>query len=280
MRDSDYDLWCKALQGDAVPLLEYQPEGAVADVAPSLNSVFIVTTDPDGAQHGTVALAGPGGAPVFGAPEIPQSFRVERIEHDDTHWTLHAADGRTLRATPGQFANQPPLIAEDHNPCYQAHLEQSWDAIARVYAHDAPDRPVPEISDEVLGDFEFDEDLYQYSATFEHAPNRTFVCFGAAEPERIRELLPSVRALLKDYERVHKAGLQYLWDHRPEAEPWEGTEAAFFSKVFAFRMDIYYSGDFILNYSDANAGFFADGSWMAVHFRGENATPVMLSVEG
>jgi len=280
VRDSDHDLWCKAVQGDAAPLLENLPEGAVAGIARSLNSVFVVETGTDGRQTGTVALAGPTHWPVFGVQDIPCSFRVERIDHDDKHWILHAADGRTLTATPGQFANQPPVLSQDHNPRYQAHLEQSWEAIARMYANDAPDRPVPEISDEVLGGFEFDEDLYEYSATFEPPSDQVYVHFGAAEPERIKALLPSVRAVLEDYERIRQAGLRYLWELGPDEQTSEEAEAEFFREPIAFRLDVYYSGDFKLNYSDGGAGYFTDGYWMAVHFRGEDATPVKVSMKG
>ena len=288
MRDSDHDLWCKAVQGDAAPLLENLPEGAVAGVARPLNSVFVVEPGPDGRQTGTVALARTANRPVFGVQDIPGSFRVQRIDHDDRHWILHAADGRTLKATPGQFANQPPILDEQNNPCYQAQLEQSWEAIARMYANDAPDRPVPEISDEVLGGFEFDEDLYEYSATFEPPSDQVYVRFGAAEPERIKAMLPSVRTLLDDFERIRQSGLRYLWDRwlrylwdrGPDDQTSEQAEAEFFREAIAFRLEFYYSGDFILNYSDGGAGYFADGYWMAVHFRGEDATPVMLSMEG
>jgi hypothetical protein len=280
VRDSDHDLWCKAVQGDATPLLENLPEDAVTGVARALNSVFVVETDPDGRQTGTVALAGPADWPTFGAQDIPRSFRVQRIDHDDRHWILHATDGRTLRATPGQFTNQPPVLSEDVNPSYQAHLEQSWDAIGRMYANDAPDRPVPEISDELLGGFEFDEDLYEYSATFEPPSDQVHVHFGTAEPERIRALLPSVRTVLEGFEPIRQAGLRYLWDRSPDDPAAQEAEAEFFREAIAFRLDVYYSGDFILNYSDGGAGFFVDGYWMAVHFRGGDSTPVMLTIEG
>jgi hypothetical protein len=93
----------------------------VACVAPELSSVFHVV-----GREGALAMVGATGGGSVSVVDVPASFVIERIERDGAQFVVTAADGRQVRGTPEQFANQPFLIGPDVNPAYEQQLEREW----------------------------------------------------------------------------------------------------------------------------------------------------------
>jgi hypothetical protein len=166
-----------------------------------------------------------------------EEFHVQRIDHSNEHFTLHAVDGRSVQGTPGQFLRQPRVLPEDCNPDHDAHLEEALMATPSLPAHDAPRSSWPPVHDELLGDIVFDDSRYEYGASFAGPDGPLEVVFDCAGPEQVRSLLPHV------------------------------------------RRDVLRSGDYAVHFGDSDASYFMEGYWLAVHYRSDEGTPVMASVE-
>ncbi|MFJ2629416.1 hypothetical protein ACIO6T_40170 [Streptomyces sp. NPDC087532] len=234
-------------------------------------------------QKATLAGLRVGGGGMESYIALPRTFHVKRINCDDRHFTLHAADGRSVRATPAQFVERPMVLPRDVNPSYETHLEQSLAAIPSMYTRDAP-LPPPTIHDEILGVIEFNESTHEYLAHIRdqgYSDDLIVVRFMDASAERVKALLPGVHRILADYERIRRKGIDYLWDHGPDDEGTDEEKVAFVEAVVGGILDIYYSGDFTMGFGDdEDSSYFPDGYWMEVHFRRDNLLPVVISMEG
>jgi hypothetical protein len=277
----DLAVWDKALTGDEGPLWETLAGGSLVCVAPQLSAVFVVEPVDDGGQKATLARS-VGGYGMEAYTELPRTFHVMRIDYDDRHFTLHATDGRSVRATFAQFVEQPMVLAQDANPSYDTDLEQSLAAIPSMYTRDTP-LPPPTIHDEILGVIEFDERTHEYLAHIRdqgYSDDLIVLRFMDAPAERVKALLPGVHRILADYERIRREGIDYLWDHGPDDEGTDEEKAAFVKAMVGFGLHIYYSGDFTMAFGDnEDSSYFLDNYWMEVHFRRDNLMPVMVSME-
>lgn len=269
----DLEIFAAALRDDKRLRREAGPD-AVFCVAPELHSVFLVQKAEDGTQAGTVAIVGSGGG-VVGVVDLPRSFQVRTITHDDARFALTSADGRTATGTPDQFDAHPRLVAESVNPRYQEQLEEIFlnTHLLRNRAVAGIDAPT---TDQGLDGPELDEIIRLGEAMVTVADEELWLKFDNAWPEKVSELLPHTRDLLARLDHLGRAGAEFLW---AEVSPGDEPESDFLEMMTPTSLVMFLTGDFEIHYEGiSDTEYYMDGYWPAVHFLA-NGTPVDHAIE-
>ncbi|MFD8783644.1 hypothetical protein [Kitasatospora sp. NPDC059599] len=260
-----------ALNGDTEELRRAVGAGGLICVAPELSSVFVVRTAADGAQTATVDLPG---STAF--VRLPRSFRVRRIGHDSERFTLTSADGRSVTGTPRQFSTGYKVIAEEHNPWYEQHVEEAFLAtglrpegllptrILHVGTTPEPAEPRPE---------------GRTAGSAAAVPGRRLeMWFDSAGPEKTAELLPHARRLVAEFDRIRRDGTAFIWTAFAEGDETEEEKARFPEVMTPHTLVVYRSGDFEVHFEEPGNRYFMDGYWPAVQYRAD-LTPVHVTIE-
>lgn len=273
----DLDVFAGALRGDGASLETLRQGAHALCVAEELSSVFRVAAGADGGQEAQLAQVGSGGGSVSPV-SVPRSFRVEHIGHDTRHFTLHAADGRTVRATPWQFSSHVKLLFAECNPLYEAQLDEAFAATPLLPDRDPEPERTPPVSDPVLGTIPFDEGTSEYGATLTVGDLSVWLSFDGADVDRVTELLPRARDLVTDFASVERTGREFLW-----SEGSDGTETAqarehYLDSLEPSGLVLYRTGDFEIHFDDTSGDHYLDGYWPVACFRSDR-TPVSSYVE-
>ncbi|MEV1119306.1 hypothetical protein AB0I91_29990 [Actinosynnema sp. NPDC049800] len=273
-----FESFASALSGDDRELRAAAGPDGIVCVAPDLASVFLVQVGADGTQSTTLAIVREGGGSSVNRIEVPASFRISGIRHDHEHFTLTAVDGRTAHGTPRQFVEERKLLDEEHNPRYHEQLEEVF-----LATHLIPVRDWSEAVDAVTTDRGLDgpgvEEIVRLGQAQVVAGDLDLsVTFDGAGPEKVAELLPHVRDLLAEFDRVSRDGLEFLWDKSSDGSEPDGAKARFLTELVPAELVVYRSGDFEIHFVDTTESYYLDGYWPAVQFTAD-ATPVSETVE-
>ncbi|MFE4177311.1 hypothetical protein ACFRR7_35625 [Streptomyces sp. NPDC056909] len=269
-RMHDLKVFAAALTGeDALARSLAGPDGVLC-VAPALSSVFLVEPAAGGGQTGTVAVVGASGGGMVSLVELPRSFQVLRIGHDQDGYVLTREDGRSVRGTPAQFAAHPKLVDREHNPAYEEHLEEAFLATRLIPAHDGTAHAGTE--DGGTGDGT------EYGGTVHAAGLDIELSFDCAGPEKTAALLPHARRLVADFARIRRAATEFLHAWGAEGDGTDEERLGFAAAMVPTGLVVYRSGDFEVAFEDTSGTYFLDGYWPNIVFRAD-MTPVDLTVE-
>lgn len=271
-------MFARALRGDRASLEILRRGAHVLCVAEPLSTVLRVVAEPDGGQEAVLATVGASGGGTVLRLAVPRAFRIDAAGHDATHLVLRAADGRTVRATPGQFGTHVRLLPPDHNPLYEEQLAEAFLAAPLLPRGDwRPDR-TPPVRDEGLGVVTFDRDLVDYgvAVTLDDRPLR--LSFDAADAGRTAELAPHARRLAEALPSIGAAGGEFLWSWGADGTEPAEEKARFLDALRPDGLVVYRSGDFEVHFDDTSGDYFPEGYWPAVRYRADR-TPVSVSVE-
>jgi hypothetical protein len=265
-----------AIEGDDTELRNVAGPDAIIRVAPDLSSALVVRPTSEGKQAGTVAILHEGGGSTVARFGVPRSFRVTAIDRDGEEFVLTAEDGRTVHGTPDQFAADPLLIDEEHNPRYAEQREQIF-----YERHLLPPKrftsPVePPATDAALS--EPDAVIEAGEAMVKLGEDELWLSFECAGPGKVAQLLPHARELLADIERIGRDGAEFMWSRTAEADETEEDRDEFFEVARPTSLVIYVSGDFAVHYEETTEIYVMDGYWLAVQFTADR-TPVIHYVD-
>ncbi|MCQ0022856.1 hypothetical protein M4914_07750 [Streptomyces somaliensis DSM 40738] len=272
------EVFARALRGDRESLEALRRDARVLCVAEALSTVLHVVAEPDGGQRAVLATVGPSGGGIVSLLEVPRSFRVEDAGHDATHLVLRAADGRTVRATPGQFRAHVRLLPPEQNPSYEEQLTEAFLAAPLRPEGDWPSDRTPPVRCEGLGTIAFDADLVGYGVAVAFGGRSLWLSFDAADAGRTAELAPHARGLVEALTSVGAAGGEFLWHWGSDGTESPEEEARFLDALRPGSLVVYRSGDFEVHFDDTSGDHFPEGYWPAVRYRADR-TPVAVSVE-
>ncbi|MGW6745284.1 hypothetical protein ACWGDX_31870 [Streptomyces sp. NPDC055025] len=268
-RMRDLKVFAAALTGEDTLARSLAGPDGVLCVAPALSSVFLVEPAAGGGQTGTVAVVGASGGGMVSLVELPRSFRVLRIGHDQDGYVLTGEDGRSVRGTPAQFAARPKLVGREHNPAYEEHLEEAFLATHLIPADGGT-------AHAGTGD---GTQYGQYGGTVHAAGLDIELSFDRAGPEKTAALLPHARRLVADFARIRRAATEFLHAWGAEGDGTDEEERlGFAAAMVPTDLVVYRSGDFEVAFEDTSGTYFLDGYWPNIVFRAD-MTPVDLTVE-
>lgn len=265
-----------AIKGDDSELRQEAGPDAMILVAPDLSSALVVRPTTEGKQEGSVGIVREGGGSTLGRFDVPASFRVAGIGRDGKEFVLTADDGRTVHGTPAQFAVDPMLLDEEHNPHYAEQLERVFHErhlLSEEQFGTADESPAADVT---LADEDAVAEACEAMVTIgEHELWLSFECGG---PEKVRQLLPHTRGLLADIERIGREGAEFLWSRTVEGDETEEEKAEFLEIARPTSLVVYVSGDFSVHYEETSEVYVMDGYWLSVQFTADR-TPVDHSIE-
>lgn len=265
-----------AITGDDTELREVAGPDAMIDVAPDLSSVLVVRPTTEGKQAGTVAIVREGGGSTLAEFDVPGSFVVTGIGRDGAEFVLTADDGRTVHGTPAQWAVDPMLLDEEHNPRYAEQLEQVFHERHLLAQEQFATADVSPAADVRLADEDAVAEACEAMVTI--GERELWLSFECGGPEKVRQLLPHTRALLADIERIGRDGAEFLWARHVEGDETEADKAEFLEVARPTSLVVYVSGDFAVHYEETSEVYVMDGYWPAVQFTADR-TPVDHTVE-
>lgn len=265
-----------AIEGDDTELREVAGPDAMISVVPDLSSALVVRPTTEGKQAGTVAVLHETGGSTLARFAVPQSFHVTGVSRDGAEFVLTAADGRTVHGTPDQFAAEPLLLNEEHNPRYAEQREQIFFERHLLPPKRFTSPAEPPAADVALAD----EDAVAEAgeAVVKIGDNEVWLSFECGGPGKVRQLLPHARGLLADVERIGREGAEFLWARHTEGEESEADKAEFLAVARPTSLVVYVSGDFAVHYEETSEVYVMDGYWLAVQFTADR-TPVDHTVE-
>ncbi|AXX30900.1 hypothetical protein KCV87_02390 [Actinosynnema pretiosum subsp. pretiosum] len=212
-----------AVHGDDAELRALLGPDDLVHYAPELH-LGVVVRQQEAGQAVTIALCGQG-APPSATLEVPPSFRITEVRHQDGELRLLTEDGRVARGTPHRFRDVQ-LVPAEFNPRYR---EQCVDVLTT--AHLRPEET--EYAERRAGD------------------RTVLVDLDSAHPERARELEPRLAGLLDRFAALERAALELvsagIVGGPEEREP-------FIAAFRAVSLRVYLSGDFELHLSELEKG--------------------------
>ncbi|MBG0833137.1 hypothetical protein HS041_36140 [Planomonospora sp. ID67723] len=264
----DCSVFAAALNGDDTQVRDLAGPDGVFCIAAELCSVFLVEVTADGTQQGTLAY--PRGITRV---ELPRSWPVHRIDHDREHFILTSTDGRSVHGTPRQFAAYPKILPAEHNPSYQEHLEEAFLATHLLPPHPPPPGTYASLAEPMLGGHHID-DVVQGTVQVPAAGRDLWVGFDHAGPEKVAELLPHTHRLLAAFDRISRAGTDFLWNRCVDGTESEEERAGLPDAIVPTNLIVYRSADFEVHFQDVSGRYFPDDSyWPCVWYRAD-MTPV------
>jgi hypothetical protein len=271
-------IFAGALRGDGVSLDALQRDARALCVGTELSAVFRVGTDPDGEQQAVLATVGPAGGGIVTRVALPRTFRVERITHDADRFTLRAADGRTVSATPAQFGTHVLLLPPDDDPQHEARLTEAFLATALLPDRSwTPDR-TPAVHDPLLGTITHTLGSGGYGTDLALDDRDIRLTFDGAGVERVTELLPHARNLVAGFARIEADGREFLWSWGRDGTETADEERRFRAALCPGALVVYRSGDFEVHFDDTSGDHLPEGYWPVVRHRADR-TPTSVSVE-
>ncbi|MFF2024355.1 hypothetical protein ACFVW2_21445 [Streptomyces sp. NPDC058171] len=267
-----------ALRGDGVSLDSLRRGARALSVGTELSAVFRVGTGSDGEQQAVLAAVGPSGGGTVTRVALPRAFRVEHLTHDATHFTLRAADGRTVRATPEQFATHVLLLPPDDDPRYEVRLTEAFLATALLPDRSWTPERTPAVHDALLGTISYARGAGGYGTDLVLGDQDVRLTFDGAGVEKVTELLPHARDLVAGFAPVEAAGRGFLWSWGRDGTETADDERRFKDALCPGALVVYRSGDFEVHFDDTSGDHFPDGYWPVVRHRADR-TPTSVSVE-
>ncbi|MCP9958877.1 DUF2262 domain-containing protein [Streptomyces sudanensis] len=272
------EVFARALRGDRASLDSLRRGADVLCVARGLSAVLRVGAGPDGGQEAVLAVVGSSGGGIVSRLEVPRAFRIVEAGHDATRLTLRASDGRTVRATPGQFRSHVRLLPPDRNPAYEEQLTEAFLATPLLPDADwTPDR-TPPVRDGVLGTIAFDEALADYGVAVVLGGRSLRLSFDGAGAGRVAELAPHAGKLAEALRSIGEDGAEFLWTWGADGTEPAEEKARFLGALRPAGLVVYRTGDFEVHFDDVSGEYFAEGYWPAVRYRADR-TPVSASLE-
>ncbi len=239
----------------------------------------VVIETVDDHQYVRIANAGTGTDTVR---ELPDAFQVVAVEQDGDLVVLCAADGREVRATPGQLALPGMVIPAHLNPDHQTDLAAELFGLGTVPALDADGpRLTATLHDEQLGEITFDPVDGVVAHDVPTSVGTIQVRFWAAGHDRVKTLLPLAHELLSQLAQVRDAAVEFLWQWGATGGDTAEGHEQFRTNFGVQALSVYHSGAFAVELSDDQTVFaesFLDGYWPAVHFL-PNGEPVFITTE-
>jgi hypothetical protein len=275
---TDLTTYAAALAGDDERLRAEAGQDAVICVAPRLRGVFVVKDIGDGRQEGALATVGAPDSGHVAVVQVPRTFRVREITADRGEFVLTAADGRTVRGTPGMFTSYPMLVDPSVNPRYDEQLEDVYANLHRItdlFTTVAD----PRSTDRELSGPEVDEIVRDGEAVVRTGDGeQVWLKFQNAWPERVAELLPRAREVLAALERIAGDGAEFLWSKTRTGEETAEEKDEFLGLMTPSSLVMYITGDFEIHYEGVSGVYYLDGYWPSVHFLADG-TPVDHAME-
>ncbi|MCP2096277.1 hypothetical protein LV78_004263 [Actinosynnema pretiosum] len=202
-------------------------------LAPEL-STGVVVEQKVGGQTLTIALGY--GIPGWGMHlEVPASFRITEVRHDERELWLVAADGRVAHGTPLQF-DQPAMVEAEFNPRYE---EECVELLMSTHLREESDYSRREVGGRTV-----------------------FVQFDSMDPARQRELESHLVGLLARWGELERGALEFVCREMPD-EP--GELERFVAAFEARAVTVYRSGDFQVQLNEIEEGeYLLDNYWYTV----------------
>ncbi|URM91278.1 hypothetical protein LUW75_16275 [Streptomyces sp. MRC013] len=272
------EVFARALRGDRASLETLRRGAHVLCVVEPLSTVLRVVAEPDGGQEAVLATVGASGGGTVLRLAVPRAFRIDGAGHDATHLVLRAVDGRTVRATPGQFGTHVRLLPPDHNPLYEEQSTEAFLAAPLLPRGDWPPGPHPSGAGRgPRGDHlrpgpgglrGRGHARRPVPATVVRRRRRREDRGTGAPRRRLAEALPSIGA----------AGGEFLRSRAADGTEPAEEKARFLDALRPGGLVVYRSGGFEVHFDDTSADYFPEGYWPAVRYRADR-TPVSVSVE-
>jgi hypothetical protein len=265
-----------AIEGDDTELRAEAGPDAMINIARDLSSVLVVRPTTEGKQSGTVAVLHEGGGSTLARFGVPRSFRVTAVDRDGAEFVLTADDGRTVHGTPDQFAAEPLLIGEEHNPRYAEQREQIFYERHLLPLNRFSSPAESPTTDRALADEDVVAEAGEVVVTI--GDDELWLSFECAGPGKVRQLLPHARELLADIERIGRDGAEFMWARIAEDDETGKDQDEFLDVARPTSLVIYVSGDFAVHYEETSEVYVMDGYWLAVQFTADR-TPVIHYVD-
>ena len=262
-----------ALQGGDHALRAEAGPDALIQLAPELSSVLVVRP---GAGARLAIIGGEDGGSALSDVHIPTSFPVSSVSLDGGEFVLTAADGRTVRGTPDQFAVEPRLIREEVNPRHAEQRDQLFHE-----THLRPPQRFSSPSESPAADAALSEPAAVAEAgeaVVKLGDRDVWLSFECAGPGKVTEQLPHVRGLLADLDALGRAGAEFLWARHEDAHDADDDKDEFMAVATATSLVVLSTGDFEIHYEETSGVYCMDGYWLAVQFTADR-TPVEDLVE-